>query len=558
MNIKIKNRLQFVFALMCISMFFGCNGDILDQVPKDQLSEELVWTDPAGATQFINAIYGEMPSGFDRDYDGWAKGLYILDGVTDDGNVCMPWTHSNRLETGNFLASGVPFGQTWGHYYWLIRKTNVALENLDRLEDETLRKRLKGETYFLRAFIYHELLRLYGLKSSGGEPTGVPIIDRSLTLDDNLQIPRDTYDDVVDLILSDLDNAASMLPKKGEIENGRATYGAAYALKSRVLLYDERWSDAAIAAKEVMGAYSLYPDYKELFLTKNTDEVIFAKKFEYPDKHHHSGRSGNGWDAINSPPSIRASNGDGGWGGNVPTQNFVDAYDMIDGKPQSESALYDPQKPFDNLDPRFEATVVYNGAEFRGRPFEIWRSYDPALPNGIDVVDRSEVTKTGYVLRKYHVEDRVIYSQSSDQDWIFLRYAEVLLNYAEAQNEAVGPDASVYNAINQIRKRASVNMPDLPAGLGQSEMREKIRNERRIELAFEEHRFFDIRRWKIAQDVLDNKEMMGMEIIKNADGTFTYTKKPFETRTFPSKLYVLPIPQGELDKNPEAKQINGW
>lgn len=548
MNRIIKKSLWFGCALVCMTLLFSCEKDFLDQTPKDSLTGETVWTDPQGATQFVNAIYGQIPSGFDRNYQGWAKGLYLLDGASDDGDVGMPWTHSNELQSGNFLPSNVPWGETWGDYYGLVRKTNVALENLGKLPDESLRNRLMGETYFLRGFIYHELLRLYGMPSTGGEPTGVPLLDHSLTLQDDFQIPRSTYDQVVDFIVSDLEKAAAMLPKKGQIEAGRATSGAAYALESRVLLYAERWQDAANAANKVINTdYTLFSDYRTLFLTKNNNEIIFAKKFQAPDKIHLWTNAG--FDVLNSPPSIRGGS-DAGWGGNVPTQNFVDSYDMIDGKPQSTSPLFDANNPYVNLDPRFEATVVHNGSTFRGRVIELFAG-------GADVTGRAEDTKTGYILRKFHEEQYVLYTKSSDQDWIFIRYAEVLLNYAEAKNEASGPDQSVYDAINAIRSRASVNMPPLTAGLTKDQMRDKIRNERRIELAFEEHRFFDIRRWKIAESLLNNVGLIGMKMTKSGS-TITYTRYVFETRGFPSKLYVLPIPQSEIDKNPAAKQINGW
>ena len=339
--------------------------------------------------------------------------------------------------------------------------------------------------------------------------------------------------------------AAAMLPSKGNIEEGRATIGAAYALLGRVLLYAERFEDAASAAEEVMNnEYSLFGDYRTLFLTKNNEEIIYAKKFQAPDKFHFG--LNNGFDVINTPRSFRGAS-DAGWGGTMPTQNFVDSYEMIDGQDQGVSPLYDEAKPYENLDPRFDATVVHNGSAFRGRVMEFY-------PGGTDVTNQPEDTQTGYQLRKFHEEQYPIYTKSSDQDWIFIRYAEVLLNYAEAKNEASGPDPSVYDAINLIRQRAGI--PNLIAGLGQSEMRDKIRNERRIELAFEEHRFFDIRRWGIAENLL-NGPLIGVKIEKVGDG-FEYTRYEFETRSFPSKLYVLPIPQNEIDKNPAAKQILGW
>ncbi|WP_288428304.1 RagB/SusD family nutrient uptake outer membrane protein [uncultured Spirosoma sp.] len=524
----------------------GCQTDILDQLPKDSLSDATVWSDAQASTQFVNGIYGAMPSGFDRNYQGWAKGLYLLDAASDDGDLCFPWTTVNVLQNGDFLPSSSPLPEMWTDYYALVRRSNVALANLDRISNETLRNRLKGEVYYLRGYIYHELLRLYGLRSSSSaEPTGVPLIDKPLSPSEDLQIGRATYDQVVAFIISDLDKAASLLPVKGQIEAGRATKGAAYALKSRVLLYSQKWSDAATAAKQVIGSgYSLFSDYRTLFLTKNNDEVIYAKKFQDPDKVHFG--LNNGWDVINSPRSFKGAS-DAGWGGNVPTQNFVDSYELTDGKKQSESSLYNPAKPFDNLDARFYATVVYNGSTFRGHVMEMY-------PGGADVTNQPEDTQTGYQLRKFHMEQYPVYTKSSDQDWIYIRYAEVLLNYAEAQNEASGPDNTVYDAINAIRKRA--NLPNLPTGLSKDAMRERIRNERRVELAFEEHRFFDIRRWGIAQSVLDGP-LYGLKYTKTASG-ITYTRYPFETRRFPSKLMVFPIPQSEVDKNPAAKQIAGW
>jgi hypothetical protein len=538
-------KIIYPLLFAATALLISCDKDILNQLPKDSLSETIVWSDAQAATQFVNGIYGGMPSGFDRNYQGWARGLYLLDAASDDGDLCFPWTTVEALQTASFLPSSVPLPEMWGDYYALVRRANVALVNLDRLSGETTRNQLKGQAYYLRAFIYHELLRLYGMKSTGTEPTGVPIIDKPLSLGDNLQIPRSTYDQVVSFIISDLDKAAELLPARGQADAGRATKGAAYALKSRVLLYSERWADAATAAKQVMGmGYTLFADYRTLFLTKNNNEIIFAKKFQDPDKVHFG--TNTGWDVINSARSFKGAS-DAGWGGNVPTQNFVESYEMKDGKKQSESTLYNANSPFENLDPRFYATVVYNGSTFRGHVMEMY-------PGGADVTNQPEDTHTGYQLRKFHMEQYPVYTKSSDQDWIFMRYAETLLNYAEAQNEASGPDASVYDAVNLVRKRAG--LPELSSGLSKATMRERIRNERRVELAFEEHRFFDIRRWGIGTQVL-NGSLYGLKVAKTATG-FAYTRTAFETRSYPSKMVVFPVPQAEVDKNPAVKQIAGW
>jgi len=552
-NIRLK-LLKYGYTIFFLVLIWGCNDDLLNQVPKDSLTEDVVWTDPNAASQFVYGIYGTVPSGFDRWYDGWAKGLYILDAGSDDAENAIDWTSADLLNTGDFLPGYVPYGDTWAQCYQQIRAANSALENLDRLEDEELRTQLKAEARFLRAYLHFDLLRYYGMKSDGNEATGIPIIDHTLTPDDDINMARDTYDDVVDFIVADLDAAIPDLPDKGDVEEGRATKGAAYSLKGRVLLYAERWAEAAAASKTVIdgGDYSLYPDYRLIFLDENNDEVVWAKKFQNPDKTHQSeagGTAGAGWDVYNSPRSFAGPN-DAGWVGNCPTQNFVDAYEMVDGLPQSSSPLYDPASPFDNLDPRFEATVVHDGSTFRGQVMEMYPGGKHDLPGAN--------TPTGYYTRKFHRENIPVYSLPGDQDWIYIRYAEVLLNYAEAQNEATGPDASVYDAINQIRSRPSVDMPDLPAGLSQAEMRDKIRHERRIELVYEEHRFYDIRRWRIAEDLL-NGPMQGIEMtVDDGTGDIIYSKFDFEERSFPPKLYVLPIGQSEMDKSPGLNQIAGW
>jgi hypothetical protein len=562
MNNVMKNILKYGYLSLFLVLVGSCNQDILDKVPKDSLTEDIIWSDPNAASQFVYAIYGAVNSGFDRNYDGWAKGLYILDAGSDDAENAINWTSADLLNTGDFQpTSNVPFWTVWPDAYRLIRAANQALENLDKLEDEELATQLKAETLFLRAYLYHDLLRFYGLNSSGGEATGVPIIDRTLTPDDDPQefTQRDTYDDVVDFIVNDLDTAIPDLLTQSEADYGRATVGAAYALKGRVLLYAERWAESATASQQVInsGEYSLYPDYQNIFLDENNEEVVWVKKFELPDKTHQSnagGTSGAGWDVYNSPRSFVGPN-DAGWVGNCPTQNFVDAYEMVDGQAQDVSPLFDPANPFDNLDPRFDATVVHDGSEFRGEVMEMYPGGKHDLPGAN--------TPTGYYTRKFHREDVPVYTLAGDQDWLFIRYAEVLLNYAEAQNEASGPDGSVYDAINEIRARPSVNMPALPVGLNQADMRTRIRNERRIELVYEEHRYYDIRRWRIAENVV-NGPMEGIEMTSydfEDDGVVDsvgYTRFEFETRTFPQKLYVMPIRQSEMDKSPGLTQISGW
>ncbi|RYF63926.1 MAG: RagB/SusD family nutrient uptake outer membrane protein [Cytophagaceae bacterium] len=327
------------------------------------------------------------------------------------------------------------------------------------------------------------------------------------------------------------------------------------ALKARMLLYAAsplyagtndiaRWKTAAQAARAVLdlGLYQLYPSYQQLFLTPNNSEVIFNRL---------ASQQGDGFQNLerwNGP------NGYGGWGGNVPTQNLVDDYETMDGLPITAAGSgYDPQNPYVNRDPRLAATILYNGAPYRGRAVETFR------PGGLDSPDGPEsfnTSPTGYYLRKFMNESRDFGSASGSQaPWIYFRLGEIILNYAEAQNEAIGPDASVYIAINQIRTRAS--MPALPAGLTQAQMRERIRQERQVELAFEEHRYYDVRRWKIAPTT-ENLPIRRANIIKEGSGKLRYEYPSVQERRFSDRNYFLPIPLKETQANPSLVQNPGY
>lgn len=535
------NRYYFLPIAGCLlvaSLIVGCSDDLLDKTPKESLTSDFVWSNPLAAEQFVNGIYADLTSGFQRE-----SCTYMLDAAADDGDNSFSWTSAEKFNFSTFGPANSPLGGQWADLYKLVRKANLALANLNNLKDATLRDRLKGETYFLRGYLYFELLRFYGTRTSSGPPSGVPIIDRLLTAGDNYLIPRSSYDETVDFIVKNYDSSAFLLPNsfKGTVNEGRATKGAALALKGRLLLYAERWSDAAAVSKELIDnkatyGYDLFPKYYDLFLTKNNQEVIFVKKYKNPEKTHN-------YDQFQG---IGGSTG--GWGGLCPTQELVDEYEMIDGKKITNSPLYDPSNPYDNRDPRFEATILHNGSMFKGEPVETF------LGGKHRLLDDPDRTKTGYYARKYF-DDFVYGSRGSDTDWIYMRFGEVLLNYAEAQNEIMGPDASVYEAIQKIRDR--VNMPPLAAGLSKDQMREAIQHERRVEFAFEEHRFFDVRRWGIANQVL-NRPFYSMMINKTGSNTFTYQLEPLEIRVYQDKNIVLPIPQEEIDKNPEAVQVAGW
>lgn len=524
----------------------GCS-DILDTKPLNLVSSELVFQDAAYAKAFLNETYDGVPSGFER-------GFYLLDAATDIADIGYPWAYSQNWNQGDFSSTNVPkfaapwdgAPTQWSRMFNFIRRTNTFISNIDKVVGSEEEKAiLKGEAYFLRALFYHELVKLYG---------GVPIITEPQAFEDvdALFVPRNTFDECVDFIANDLDKAASLLPPtRTGADVGRATRTAALALKGRQLLYAERWSESASASLETMEipGYELFPNYEELFwaANNNNSEVIFARQYlTLAENRTHPSNQ------YNSTPLL------GGWGGTQPTQNIVDEYEMEDGLSYTVSGLYDPTAPYENRDPRFEASILHDQS--------VWIGYTLDLTDGaFEGVNGSsnDATKTGYFLRKFM--DPAIISVNMDNgynNWNIIRLAEVLLNYAEAQNEAGGPDATVYDAVNAVRQRPSVNMPPLPNGLSKQQMREKIQHERLIELAFEEHHFFDLRRWKdaggeyLANTVLA-QPVYGM-LINPARTTYTRFKK--EDRVYESKHRLLPIEQSEIVKykGGTLEQNPGW
>jgi hypothetical protein len=303
-----------------------------------------------------------------------------------------------------------------------------------------------------------------------------------------------------------------------------------------------------------MNKYSLYTGgYANLFLTNNTNEAIFERLYTKNANHTHL-------EIANGP------NGYGGWGGNLPLQNLVDEYEMDNGKPITDpTSGYNPQDPYTGRDKRFYATVLYNGANYRGRAIE---TFTPGGKDSKDGADNWNTSKTGYYLKKFMNDAYPLqnpWGNAGFQPWFYIRYAEILLNFAEAANEAYGPDVvpsgstlSARTAVNMIRQRPSVDMPELPAGLSQSQMRDAIRYERRVELAFEEHRFYDVRRWKIAE-VTENQPAGGITITKSGS-TLTYaTKVALDNRKFETKNYWLPIPRSEIQaSNNKITQNPGY
>ncbi|MDR6562427.1 MULTISPECIES: RagB/SusD family nutrient uptake outer membrane protein [unclassified Arcicella] len=559
---KSKNIIVISFIITGILLYVNaCKTDFLNIVPTDRVSDASILSDSSLFESYvINRYLGVRltdkeaegtPPGFGRGFE------YAMWSSVTDESIYNNDDNTWLIQRGQLAPENTGIaGTIWGRSYRSIREINYALGNIDKVPmSVSQRNRLKGELKFIRAFRYQDLIRNYG---------GVVLMkDKVLELGEDLAnadiYTKSSIKDCIDYAVAELDEASNLLPvSNGNTwQLGRATKGAALALKSRLLLYaasplynSGTWQVAAKAAKDVidMGKYSLFTNgYDKLFLTaENNPEIIYERLYTQGARHVCL-------EISNAPNSF------GGWGGNVPLQNMVDAYEMDNGKPITDpTSGYNAQAPYLHRDPRFYMTVLYNDAPYRTNTVQ---SFIPGGKDSKDGPSNWNTSKTGYYLKKYMNDNLPIdnpWDIAGTQPWIYFRYAEILLNYAEAQNEASGPDQTVYDAINSIRRRPSVNMPALPTGLTQVQMREIIRRERQVELAFEEHRFYDVRRWKVA-NVTENVPAYGIEVTKNGN-TVTYNKKEALTgRHFEEKNYFLPIPRAEIQaSNGKLSQTSGY
>ena len=546
-----KNIYLKAFLIASTIALSGCE-EFLDRAPGVNLDENKVFTNYETAYRYQADIYSNLKKGF--NVLGSFQAVPIAC-AADEAEASDGWHSSNEMNIGSY--DGID--NVLDNNYRGIRKANLFLSKKDIIPfpDQESKNNLIGEVYFLRAFYFHDIIKRYG---------GMPILnDKTLLPNDDLNIRRNSYKECVEAILSDLGNAISLLPLSVENkELGRITKGAAMALKSRVLLYaasplwnneftnDDKWKLAADAALDVINlqengekVYTLYntgagaTDYEEQFFVRPPEnkEVIFW----YND-------SPKGF--TENEIIVWAPSGEGimGAGAIYPTQNFVDMFEMANGKQISDpTSGYDPLKPYEGRDPRFYKTIIYNGSKWQGVTVETF----------IGGKHRLKVTncRTGYYVRKYLPETvKNNTSTSTYHNWQYMRLAETYLNYAEAINEAEGPDKA-YSYINEIRKRSG--MPLLPEQLSKGEMRERIKHERAIELSFEEHRWWDVRRWMEGEKYF-NGPFYGMNITKNTDGSMTYDPIAFENRIFLSKMNLYPVPISEMNKNSQYVQNPGW
>ncbi len=514
-------------TVTCLAI--GCKKDLLETIPNDRISTDIFWRTENDALLAANAVYTFMSES--------AQHFIGTDGMSDIVYANPTGPAEALIARGGFNALNSRISDDWSRAYAGIRAANSFLANVDRVQstNTALITRLKGEVRTLRAYFYLRLAALFG---------DVPLVKTELTLAEGQQLTRNPVSEIWDFISAELTAAAIELPLT-QTDKGRIRKGAALGLKARAMLYAGRYQEAADAAKAVMDLklYSLYPSYKNLFsyAAENNAEVILDIQF-IKDTY-----SNNLFQQL-APRSVNANSV---W---VPTKAIVDAYQMVNGSNISDAASgYDPLKPFLNRDPRLRYSIFVPGDSLPND-----KIFNP-LPNSTtgDAVGSSfVVSATGFNVKKYVNKEDLTTVANNGINIILMRYAEVLLIYAEAKIELNQIDATVYDAINLIRKRGDVNMPAISSGKTQDELRKILRQERLVELAFEAHRFFDMRRWKIAETVMPGK-VFGLTYT-GTNGSLTTVEVPGFARTWESRYYLWPIPQKEIELDPNLTQNNGW
>ena len=561
MNAKFFSYIYISAAISIAFTLSSCNG-FLDREEDSFIDKTATFDSYNRTKQYLTYAYTLLPDGLNR-----FSREAMLASATDDAEFAIESAEIQQFNNGSWNALNNP-DDVWNRYYSGISKCCTLLENTDHVNLDISRldpdkqveyanslkdiRMWRAEARFLRAYFHFELLKRYG---------PIPIVTSTLSINGNYEnTPRPTMKEVVDFIAKECDIAADTLEltpwRNVNDAFGRATKGAALALKSRLLLYAASplyvdfgdtneankptdvalWKSAADAAKAVidLNQYELASSYGDLFKNDfQNKEYIFVRRYA----------ANSDFEKSNFPVSF------GGKGGTNPSQNLVDDYEMLDGTPFDWNDPAKAAQPFENRDARLGATILMNMAPFKGKKVA-------AYPEGADASPNPNATKTGYYLRKFLNEDVNIQTGGSSGGHVvpLFRLAEIYLNYVEALNECdpTNPDIALY--LNKVRNRAS--LPNVSA-LSQEQMRAVIQHERRVELAFEEHRSWDVRRWKIASSTFGTP-LMGVQIERKPLGGYTYMPVKVEQRVFQPKMYWYPIPQSEVLKLKQWKQNNGW
>jgi starch-binding outer membrane protein, SusD/RagB family len=622
-----------IISIFCgaVALFLAvasCKRDFLNTLPKDSVPGPLTWADGGLSQAFVFGVYSSL------GYGGFEE--QALAAYTDEAMFTHAGRNINTFTEGSETPSNLGWMSgtyEWGSMYSAIRKANIAIENLlvATFPDQVLKDRLLGESYFLRAYYYHQLMRFYG---------GVPLIDKAYGLNEDYSVARNTFEETVNFIVADLDKAATLLEGKA-MDAGRASKLSALGLKARVLLYAAsdlhdaatakansptlsgfqnielvaytggdraaRWQAAKAAAKAVLDAAQGYKldlagpvtaeegqaNYNAIamgggsavadksaaveLLFQRSHTTLYTEESNWPLGGIHYG--------INNGP-----NGYHNWAGNTPIQQLVDDYEMMDGSKFDWNNAAHKTAPYKNRDPRFYATILYDGAPWKPRPADV-AAAEPANQiqtgyyangsggsiNGIDTrespVENGNGSRTHYYTRKFIDPNPALPDNQSNGQvvpWPFIRYTEMVLNYVEA-SLALNEEAEARNWLNKIRFRAG--MPAV-TDAGQA-LVDRYRNERRIELQYEEHRYHDARRWMIAPQTLGRgiKKITVIATLKPAqtphvpyrydESKYNYEYKvedetSNETRRWVDKMYFRPISRDEINRNAKLVQNPGY
>lgn len=579
----------FYSLLVTVLTVSSCKNDPLDIMPDGRLTLEQVFADEMMASEYLNTIYDNInPYGTAYDYftmlAGFSDEAHDNDFPQDMGRGPSRWYNGELRPNWNPLdiqfSTGSNNPESNGNYYrknWMgIRQTNIFLENIRNTPyaNPQIKARLIAEAKVLRAFFYWELIKMYG---------GMPVVDKTFTEDFRFEsLHRQSFGECVAFIQQNCDEAIQeqYFPYRitTEPERGRFTKAVAHAIRSQALLFaasplwnreadNARWIAAAEATKNSLDAlnannYILYPDYESYFYGRTDISVNPSDKETMLEiKPYRAHEFSHLMFRMHAIPTLG-----GDKAGVSPSQELVDTYDMANGEPAilgyyDEDHLYpiintvsgyDESNPYKDRDPRFYATVWYNNAyygEINGQPYYI-QSY---LGGADGISNLMQRTGNGYYLRKFR-DPKQLDPNTGTARFKKYRLGELYLNYAEAANEAYGPTPEVYAAIEAIRRRAG--MPALPDGLSQEEMRERIQRERRVELAFEESRFWDVRRWKILDKT--DKLTTGMEWTKAGNGFTGRRIVVGRRKSWADNYLIFPIPLSELTLMPLWEQNPGW
>lgn len=557
----------------CEDMF----GDFLDKAPSNELTEEQTFKEWETMRQFHFDTYNYLRHGACRINNSWMDAATDL-AVTSYANA------GTRLSfnIGNYYASAgaTELTDTWEHYYRAIRKCNMLLTRIDDVPKpmdeantyEVNKMNYKGESRFLRAYFFWELFLRYG-----AIPQITEVLDPNGDLLSNYR-ERPSVKNYIHFIIKELNECEAQLMDKPEEADraGRICKPMARALLSRIKLYmaSDRfssesgvtWADAAATAKSFIedygNFYSLNIAYGDNMLKNAHDE-------KNPETIFWRNDGQMGWLTIVNDTPV----GEGGNGGLCPSQNLIDMYDMADGtspfkaydetgapvykglEPElAANSTYKDTDPYNNRDPRLAASILYQGVNWGNGQINVIKGQRD------NPIGNANATPTGYYVRKYIPENILLNNHTgvSYRNWTIIRYAEILLNYAEALNENGGSREDVLNTLQPIRNRAGmtaklVDRSDLQT---QEERRNFIRKERTVELAFEDHRAWDVRRWNVAEKAL-GRDIIGMEVTTGNGDEITFTRKKAQSRVFESKMYLYPIPETEVWKT-NIENNPGW